>query len=34
MSTTSIPLYRTLLFAPGSRPELLAKAQTGEADAL
>lgn len=34
MSTTSIPLYRTLLFAPGSRPELLAKAQAGEADAL
>ncbi|WP_424628406.1 HpcH/HpaI aldolase/citrate lyase family protein [Bradyrhizobium sp. SYSU BS000235] len=34
MSTTSIPLHRTLLFAPGSRPELLAKAQTGEADAL
>lgn len=34
MSTTSIPLYRTLLFAPGSRPELLAKAQTGDADAL
>jgi citrate lyase subunit beta/citryl-CoA lyase len=34
MSTTPIPLYRTLLFAPGSRPELLAKAQTGEADAL
>lgn len=34
MSVTSIPLYRTLLFAPGSRPELLAKAQTGDADAL
>lgn len=27
-------MYRTLLFAPGSRPELLAKAQLGEADAL
>lgn len=34
MSTTSLPLFRTLLFAPGSRPELLAKAQTGDADAL
>jgi citrate lyase subunit beta/citryl-CoA lyase len=34
MSVTPIPLYRTLLFAPGSRPELLAKAQAGEADAL
>ncbi len=34
MSTNPIPLYRTLLFAPGSRPELLAKAQTGDADAL
>ncbi|QDM14757.1 CoA ester lyase [Tardiphaga sp. vice352] len=34
MSTTSTPIYRTLLFAPGSRPELLAKAQTGDADAL
>ena len=31
LSTT---MYRTLLFAPGSRPELLAKAQAGEADAL
>lgn len=28
------PLFRTLLFAPGSRPELLAKAQAGAADAL
>jgi len=28
------PLFRTLLFAPGSRPELLAKAQAGQADAL
>jgi citrate lyase subunit beta/citryl-CoA lyase len=27
-------MFRTLLFAPGSRPELLAKAQTGNADAL
>jgi citrate lyase subunit beta/citryl-CoA lyase len=27
-------MFRTLLFAPGSRPELLAKAQTGTADAL
>jgi citrate lyase subunit beta/citryl-CoA lyase len=27
-------MYRTLLFAPGSRPELLEKAQAGEADAL
>ncbi len=34
MSATSIPLHRTLLFAPGSRPELLAKAQTGDADAV
>jgi citrate lyase subunit beta/citryl-CoA lyase len=34
MSTTPLPLFRTLLFAPGSRPELLAKAQSGGADAL
>lgn len=27
-------LYRTLMFAPASRPELLAKAQGGQADAL
>jgi citrate lyase subunit beta/citryl-CoA lyase len=27
-------MYRTLLFTPGSRPELLEKAQAGEADAL
>lgn len=27
-------LFRTLMFAPGSRPELLAKAQQGQADAL
>ena len=32
MSTN--PLFRTLLFAPGSRPELLAKAQASQADAL
>lgn len=29
-----MPLFRTLLFAPASRPELLAKAQVGQADAL
>ena len=34
MGTTSRRLFRTLLFAPGSRPELLAKAQAGNADAL
>ena len=34
MTPTSLPLFRTLLFAPGSRPELLAKAQAGDADAL
>lgn len=34
MTSTSLPLFRTLLFAPGSRPELLAKAQAGDADAL
>lgn len=27
-------MFRTLMFAPGSRPELLAKAQAGDADAL
>jgi citrate lyase subunit beta / citryl-CoA lyase len=27
-------MYRTLLFAPGSRPDLLAKAQLGAADAM
>lgn len=33
--TAPLPrLFRTLLFAPASRPELLAKAQTGAADAL
>ncbi len=31
---TAGPMFRTLLFAPGSRPELLAKAQTSAADAL
>ena len=34
MTPTSLPLFRTLLFAPGSRPELLTKAQAGDADAL
>lgn len=34
MSTSPTPMYRTLLFAPGGRPELLAKAQAGAADAL
>ena len=34
MATATPTLYRTLLFAPGSRPELLAKAQAGDADAL
>ncbi|WP_418316547.1 HpcH/HpaI aldolase/citrate lyase family protein [Piscinibacter sakaiensis] len=33
-ATDAVRLFRTLLFAPGSRPELLAKAQTGQADAL
>lgn len=33
-STTSPKMFRTLLFAPGSRPELLAKAQLGDADAM
>jgi citrate lyase subunit beta/citryl-CoA lyase len=28
------PMYKTLLFAPGSRPELLSKAQQGTADSL
>ncbi|MEY2621524.1 MAG: hypothetical protein RIT26_1344, partial [Pseudomonadota bacterium] len=27
-------LYKTLLFAPCSRPELMTKAQDGQADAL
>lgn len=34
MTASSAKMYRTLLFAPGSRPELLEKAQAGEADAL
>jgi citrate lyase subunit beta/citryl-CoA lyase len=34
MGTPAIKMFRTLLFAPGSRPELLAKAQAGNADAL
>jgi citrate lyase subunit beta/citryl-CoA lyase len=34
MATPPLQMFRTLLFAPGSRPELLAKAQTGNADSL
>ncbi|HTK03080.1 MAG TPA: CoA ester lyase [Bordetella sp.] len=34
MTASPAKLYRTLLFAPGSRPELLEKAQAGAADAL
>ena len=34
MVSNSIKMYRTLLFAPGSRPELLSKAQMGNADAM
>jgi citrate lyase subunit beta / citryl-CoA lyase len=34
MATPAIRMFRTLLFAPGSRPELLAKAQAGQADSL
>jgi len=34
MDTSPQKMYRTLLFAPGSRPELLAKAQLGNADAM
>lgn len=34
MNTTPTHMFRTLLFAPGSRPELLTKAQLGEADAM
>ena len=34
MANPPIRMFRTLLFAPGSRPELLAKAQAGQADAL
>lgn len=34
MSIQPTNMYRTLLFAPGSRPDLLAKAQLGAADAM
>lgn len=34
MDAISQRMYRTLLFAPGSRPELLTKAQAGQADAM
>jgi len=34
MDTQPIKMYRTLLFAPGSRSELLSKAQLGDADAM
>ena len=34
MDSQPIKMYRTLLFAPGSLPELLAKAQLGDADAM
>jgi citrate lyase subunit beta/citryl-CoA lyase len=34
MDTAQQKMYRTLLFAPGGRPELLAKAQLGNADAM
>lgn len=34
MDSQPIKMYRTLLFAPGSRPELLSKAQLGDADAM
>lgn len=34
MATSPPTLFRTLLFAPAARPELLAKAQDGAADAL
>ncbi|RZL94133.1 MAG: CoA ester lyase [Variovorax sp.] len=34
MGTPPLKMFRTLLFAPGSRPDLMAKAQTGHADAL
>ncbi len=33
-TATSPKMFRTLLFAPGSRPELLTKAQLGDADAM
>lgn len=32
--TDALKMHRTLLFAPGSRPDLLAKAQIGVADAM
>ena len=34
MDSQPIKMYRTLLFAPGSRAELLSKAQLGDADAM
>jgi citrate lyase subunit beta/citryl-CoA lyase len=34
MADQPVRMFRTLLFAPAARPELLAKAQTGKADAL
>ncbi len=34
MDSQPIKMYRTLLFAPGSRPELLAKAQLGDTDSM
>src|SRR5690606_12721561 len=34
MEAASQKLYRTLLFAPGSRAQLLTKAQDGQADAM
>ena len=34
MDSQPIKMYRTLLFAPGSRPELLSKAQLGDADSM
>jgi citrate lyase subunit beta/citryl-CoA lyase len=34
MDSQPIKMFRTLLFAPGSRPELLSKAQLGDADAM
>jgi len=34
MNNNPVKMHRTLLFAPGSRPELLSKAQLGGADAM
>jgi citrate lyase subunit beta / citryl-CoA lyase len=34
MVSNPIKMFRTLLFAPGSRPELMSKAQMGDADAM